>query len=850
MNKPNPQHSSRQLADPEVDELLNDAFLAPPVPRSLLKRIDRGVKQEWGTSPGLADTTATQLGRSLGRGARWVKTLPIAAALSILVAAAVILLPQGTGAYGWADLVEALGGQPMVLVETPEQTRWLAGTEGVVATADERSLDLLNLREQVQMNRTVGGKRIGRRKVSVNRSPRDVMVLSLLLGNAHNAPSLEFVQNARIVGESTEVVSVENVEHIQLTVHVESAGFPPVSLRLLIDDATHLPSSCNVTGWNDSTQNFAFAYPDTAAADLVAADFPADLPVVDFETVTAELNLNINHDAAKTAMADVSTEASLDHEAVAAVESVAVAPKETALVESVEAVTETQLDPADWKAVKVQLRSGQEVTQEINRLLSKLWEANKVEPTQPASDEELLRRIYLDIAGRTPSVNEARTYLNDRSPDRYRVLVDRLLNGADHATHLATTFRRFLIPDSVDLTAFGGVETFDKWLGQEFEKGVSYDKIVRSLILAEGRLSRSGPLLFYSANKLDADQLAARTARVFLGTRLECAQCHDHPFESWTQDDFWGFAAFFARISRPRGTLEAASTVLQVRDVDHGEVMMPESDEAIPPKYLTASKPLEDTDPRGRRQLLAEWMTSGRNPYFARATANRVWAQLFGKGIVEPLDDFGVEHPARSTELLDLLASHLISSEFNLRELFRSAVLSDAYRLSSGAATADDERLAWFAQMNVKTLTAEQVYDCITVATLASTNTAGSMNLIRYGNTARETFLQEFRTPAGRQTEYMGGIPQALTLMNGGFIDGVTGLSSSGLLRSLEAPFFTNKERLEVLYLATLSRYPTTSEAEMLRDYIAGDAKGEELREGLSDVLWALLNSAEFTMNH
>ena len=358
--------------------------------------------------------------------------------------------------------------------------------------------------------------------------------------------------------------------------------------------------------------------------------------------------------------------------------------------------------------------------------------------------------------------------------------------------------------------------------------------------------------MFYSATKLEADQLAGRTARVFLGMRLECAQCHDHPFEPWTQEDFWGFAAFFARISRPRGKLENVSTVMQVRDVDRGEVMMPESESAVAPKFLNASEEIIPEKANQRRQKLTQWLTGRDNPYFARATANRVWSMLFGKGIVNPVDDFGVGNPPLSPELLDLLAGHFIQSDFDLRELFRVVALSRPYRLSSGADDVHEIREEWFAQMNVKMLTVEQVYDCITVATMPGTAQNDSMmGLVnRFGNTSRDEFLREFRTPSGRATEYQGGIPQALTMMNGGLIDSATGLQSSGLLKSLTAPFFTRDQRIEILYFATLSREPRASEKELLDQYITGEMSSAEFREALSDVLWALLNSAEFTMNH
>jgi hypothetical protein len=487
---------------------------------------------------------------------------------------------------------------------------------------------------------------------------------------------------------------------------------------------------------------------------------------------------------------------------------------------------------------------------EIDALVTRLWLTQGVKPVAPASDEELLRRVYLDLAGRTPTVMEVRNYLADPSPDRYTVLVDRLLGSRDHATHLATVWRTVLLPEGVDLARFGGIQVFDAWLSEQFAQNEPYDKLARMLLLAEGRLSRSGPLLFYSALKLDADQLAGRTARVFLGMRLDCAQCHDDPFEPWTQKDFWSFAAFFARISRPQAALESVSTVMQVRDIDRGEVKMPGGDGPIMPKFLDGSTLDESPQAAARREQLARWLASPENPYFARAAVNRVWAHLFGRGIVDPVDGFGKRHPARSAELLDLLAGRLIASEFNLRDIFRVIVLSRAYRLSSGSEVEDPKWRAWFAQMNVKMLTAEQVYDCISVASMLVGAQQDGFSIARVGNSSRDEFLQQFKTLGGRATEYQGGIPQALTLMNGTLITGATGLATGGLLKSLDAPFFTDDQRIEVLYLATLSRRPSPNELTLLREYVADRSPGTSIQEPLADVLWGLLNSAEFTMNH
>ncbi|MCA9240183.1 MAG: DUF1553 domain-containing protein, partial [Planctomycetales bacterium] len=282
-------------------------------------------------------------------------------------------------------------------------------------------------------------------------------------------------------------------------------------------------------------------------------------------------------------------------------------------------------------------------------------------------------------------------------------------------------------------------------------------------------------------------------------------------------------------------------------------VMLPKSDTIVPPAFLDGTEIPEESRATARRQQLAHWMTSSHNPYFARATVNRVWAQMFGKGIVDPIDDFGTQHPPVSAELLDLLAGHFVGTNFSLKELFRTVALTRAYQLSSGAETIDDERVRLFAQMNVKTLTAEQVYDCITVATLLDTQprSRNGINVTeRFSNDNRAQFIAQFRTPAGRSTEYLGGIPQALTLMNGPLTSRATELSSSGLLKSLQAPFFSDEQRVDTLFLATVSRYPNAGEKQAVLAYLSDAQTADERGQVLGDALWALLNSAEFALIH
>lgn len=833
MQNPIDQETAVQgAADSEVELMLTEAYEVPAVPRSLLKRLDQAVEQEWGVSPKLAKREPTTLARVTARGSRLLRAWPIAASLALIVVA-VAVFQRNAHAYGWAKMMDALGREPVVQVAGSDRAsvRWMSMTKAVLGERTTTTSRLLDFGRGIMLERQAGEKQIKRRtfRRASGTSQQEALVIAFLLDNVTEEADALRQSDLSCIDESWSSAGSEEVLlQVKLESETESA-----ELSISIDRVTHLPRSVEVVGVDIATTQVVLSYPETDTSELLAVDFPSDLPIVDSAPPTTAIVAD-----------DPPAEPEQPGEALAVAE-------DDGKDEAVPEVPLVGAASLQWKAVKATRRSSDDAVARIDAVLEALWNERGVEPAKAASDEELLRRVYLDLAGRTPSVSEVRAYLADNSPDRYVKLVDRLLGSRDHATHLATVWRTYLIPEGLDLTRFGGPQSFEEWIGKQFADGVPYDEIVRRLLLAEGRLTQSGPLLFYAAVKLDPDQLATRSARVFLGMRLDCAQCHDDHFEPWLQEDFWGYAAFFARISRPQGVLRDVSTVMRVRDIDRGEVKLPESETIVSPRFLDGSPIDSDAASVARRQQLAEWLTAAENPYFARATANRVWGQLFGKGIVDPVDGFGQQHEPVSQELLDQLAGHFIASDYDLRALFRTIVLSRAYRLSSGAETPDPKRHELFAQMNVKLLTAEQMYDCITVASmLVSAETGTGFNLARVGNTSRDQFLQQFRSPPGRSTEYQAGIPQALTLMNGGLITNATGLASSGLLKTLEIPLITNSDRVEILYLATLSRRPTESEQELLGEYISEEASGSELYEPLADVLWALLNSAEFTMNH
>ena len=813
--------------DPQVSELLRDAYDAPPIPVSLIQRLNTSIESEYEiplSGENNSNDSPPIIISFVQRSARVLRSWPIAAAIS-LAACGWLFLREGNVAYGWFKMVDAIQSTTSEVFEVSrkdssgESTRhWVSLSRGLIGESQSNVTRIWDHRRGVVTLRR--GDQVRRAKFSggeLNLDPQR-LVLSVMLGRSGE---LADIQNVSIRDQGW----TESDDGVRLQVAADVDG-DELPLEILLDNETSLPKS---VGGESRDESADVRFLKVSADEMLANSIPAHLAVEEvalerldpLSDVVAKVEPMVAPDADPTTNVKVEPE----HEKVPVIGAASLA----------------------WKAVAKPGLSEQAFVQNLNDLLSRLWRENNVQPTSQASEAEIVRRAYLDLIGRTPTVSELRDYADDARENRYEHLVDSLLSSRDHATHVAAVWRSFLLPEGVDLTRFGGTKSFDAWMSKRLRDGAGYDQIVRELLLAEGRLTNSGPLLFYAASKLDADKLAARSARVFLGMRLECAQCHDDPFEPYTQEDFWSYAAFFAQISRPQAELETVSTVMRVRDVSRGEVMYPDTEEVVAPQFLDLAK--FDASPKAdsRRQQLARWMTASENPFFARATANRVWAHMFGKGIVNPVDGFGDTNEPRSEELLELVAGHLVENGFNLRALFRGLALSDAYRLSSGATAVDSDRRDWFAQMSVKMLTAEQVYDCITVASMLGTAVEDGFNIARVGNASRDQFIALFKTPAGQSNRYHGGIPQALTLMNGGLIQSATGLSTSGLLKTLDAPFLSDDQRVEVLYQATLSRKPSEAEWATLRAYIADL---DSPKEAYADVLWTLLNSAEFTMNH
>lgn len=489
--------------------------------------------------------------------------------------------------------------------------------------------------------------------------------------------------------------------------------------------------------------------------------------------------------------------------------------------------------------------STESIVLRIDELLLETMQQQGVAPAEKSSDPEFLRRISLDLAGSIPSVSHAREFLADESPDKRPRLIDRLLASPATVNHLAEGWRNAMLPANASSELFRNSAGMQNWLREQISNNMRYDRIVSDLIAATGS-EADGPALFFTALELDPKKIAASTAKIFLGLKIECAECHDHPFDEWKQEDFWGYAAFFARL--PKNDNMARRRNFRLTDRASGDVMLPDTEQVVLPKY-PGGRDADENEAGSRRQQLSIWMASPDNPFLARAAVNRCWSMLFGLGLVDPVDDLGPHNPASHPELLEELTDYFVETGYDMRNLLRVLCNTQAYGRTSKIDPAAQPSMDLFAAMAVKVQTAEQLYD-----SLSRCLSQGDQNDSPFPgvlmNNRRQQFLTRMVSRTADSTEYDRGLQQALLLMNGGETSEATDLNRSILLTSLEAPFLTDRQRVDILYLATLTRYPTDDERTRVEQFVQSNGESsDEQKAARADVLWALLNSAEFTMN-
>jgi len=489
------------------------------------------------------------------------------------------------------------------------------------------------------------------------------------------------------------------------------------------------------------------------------------------------------------------------------------------------------------------------IVRQIDDLILKQIKSAGFDPAPHATDEEFVRRVYLDLSGAIPRVAETREFLADTRPDKRAILIDKLLSSPSHATHLANTWRNIMLPGGLNFDQINNVVGVQNWLRHRFVENVRYDNLVSELLVASDG-GEAGPALYYTSLDLAPEKLAGSTARIFLGLQIECAQCHDHPFDHWKQTDFWGYAAFFARLRQPDMANPNPRGRARLIDLDQGDVKLPGTEDIVLPKYPAGLSP-DQKELGTRREQLAIWMASRDNPFLARAGVNRAWWHLFGRGLVEPVDDLGRQNAPSHPELLDNLTTYFIKSGFDLRELYRTIANTAAYQRTSIWTAELVPPPEFYVHMSVKTLTADQLYDSVNrVLHRRPQSMRPDLNVNSpLLDPQRQAFIARIQSSGRNFLEYQAGVLQALALLNGADLAEATDPERSPLLGSLAAPFFTDDDRLAALFLAVYSRHPTQPDLAACRRQFEKHADSDRPKAH-SDILWALLNSAEFALNH
>ncbi|MBX3435989.1 MAG: DUF1553 domain-containing protein [Planctomycetaceae bacterium] len=507
------------------------------------------------------------------------------------------------------------------------------------------------------------------------------------------------------------------------------------------------------------------------------------------------------------------------------------------------------------------------VAAQIDQLIAIGWDENRIEPAPEADDAEFVRRAYLDVTGRIPPASAVRDFLADESPGKRRDLVDRLLGSATYIVHYTNLWRAAMIPEAdADQQIRFFLPGFEAWLRSRIAENRNYAQIVDEVLTlpfdaAQLQQFQQGdapsPAAFYRAKEAQPENLAASTARIFLGLRLECAQCHDHFFDKWKQDEFWSYAAFFTSISR--------NQMMRAPDGDEGNapvaeggrgslaapvVLIPGTERTVVARFLDGSEP-SWAGGADSRQVLANWVTSPQNAYFARAAVNRIWANHFGIGLVDPVDDLSTSNPPSHPDVLDLLASEFATHDFDVKFVIRVVMATRAYRLTSRLTHESQQTPRTFARMAVRGLTPEQIFDSIAQATGYQQPFNPEEPLNFNNDPRRQEFLENFANSSDTPTEQQSTILQALSLINGEFVADATNLSESRTLAAVaQSPFLSAHDKVEALFLATLSRLPTADESDRFTAYIASGGSTDDAAAALGDIFWALLNCSEFLMNH
>lgn len=491
-----------------------------------------------------------------------------------------------------------------------------------------------------------------------------------------------------------------------------------------------------------------------------------------------------------------------------------------------------------------------ELAKFIDAAIDRRLTEKKLTAAPVADDAEFLRRASLDVAGVIPTAERVAAFLDDQNPQKRAALVDELLASPEYARHMTDDWRELLIPTtaaSIRREHQYGIE----WLNKAFSENRPWNELVTGILTAEGFQSENGAVTILMTHQ-SLDEITDRAAKVFLGVNLQCAQCHNHPFTDWRQDEYWELAAFFKNV-RPQYKKENKVEMYGVSERgDRKTIMTPASLKVVPAGYLR-SGPAKLNEAEPVLPVFAQWLTTAENPWFARAFVNRLWRTYFGRGLVEPVDDLRSDNPATHPEVLDELARQFAAHDFDVHYVVRALTATAAYQRTSRTGTDADpaQTMKLYGRMPLKVLQPYPLRDSVErvlalgdapqeVAKLPD-NPVEAIRELRKRRGTRDTVASYFQGEEGASpTSYQAGLPQALRLMNG----------KDFHYRSTKANYEVRKrypqvdDGVDFVYRAVLSRRPTAEELQIARDYVETKADGT-----YSDLIWALLNGTEFIAN-
>ncbi|HZL87922.1 MAG TPA: DUF1549 domain-containing protein [Pirellulaceae bacterium] len=488
--------------------------------------------------------------------------------------------------------------------------------------------------------------------------------------------------------------------------------------------------------------------------------------------------------------------------------------------------------------------TGNYIDQLVGAKLNKL----RILPSGICSDEQFLRRATIDITGRLPTEEEYVAFMANADPAKRAKLVDELLERKEFSEIWAMKWAELLMIKTTPQVSNKSAFLYYSWLTDKIASNMPLDKMIQELLSANGGTFKNPATNYYQIER-DTLKTSENVAQVFMGIRTQCAQCHNHPFDRWTMDDYYSFAAFFSQIGRKQGE-DYRETI--VYNSGGGEVAHPVGGRQMKPKFLGGPEP--DVAGKDRRELMAKWLTSTDNPFFATSVANRVWAHFFGKGIVEPVDDIRVSNPAVNPDLFKTLGGKLVEYNYDFKKLVRDICNSETYQRSTerNESNAPDERN--FAHGNVRRIPAEQLLDCLCTVTKAPDKFQGLPLGARAVQVADGGTSNYFLTTFGRaprdtvcacEAKTEPTLSQALHMLNGTTVHNK--IQQGGIVKELIAAGKAPPQVIESLYIRCLSRKPDAGEMERLMAVVTS---AENPQAGLEDVFWAILNSREFVFNH